>query len=119
MLTTLPSEILHEIVVLACPLVLLCYDTKAPLANNCLEVSPPAAVGRIAQTCSILNSRVEYTTNALLYARIFERTFDFDAARRRLGNEWAGPHGLAWEGKRRWVAIKRMKAAVKSWELGK
>ncbi|KIM23899.1 hypothetical protein M408DRAFT_332090 [Serendipita vermifera MAFF 305830] len=116
MLTNLPPEILHEIVVLACPLIRLSYDPKTPTIRNSFEVSPPAAAARIAQTCSVLNTRVEYTTNALLFARIFERTFDFDAARRRLGTEWAGPHGLAWEGKRRWVTIKRIKAAVATWE---
>ena len=118
MLADLPAELLHEIVILACPLIQLSYDPKSPPAYNSIEVSPPAAVARIAQTCSTLNAKVEYTKNALLYAQIFERSFDFDAARRRLGSEWAGPHGLAWEGKRRWITIKRMKAVVVNWEHG-
>jgi hypothetical protein len=119
MLADLPQELLHEIIILASPLILLSYDHKSPSASNYIEPSPPTVVTHIAQTCSALNAKVEYTQNALLYAKIFERTFDFDAARRRLGNEWANPHGLAWEGKRRWIMIKRMQKAIKTWERGK
>jgi len=118
MLADLPQELLHEIVILASPLILLSYDHKSPSAFNYIEPSPPTVVSHIARTCSVLNAKVEYTKNALLYANIFERTFDFDAARRRLGDEWVNSHGLAWEGKRRWIMIKRMQKAVTAWERG-
>jgi hypothetical protein len=118
MLADLPEELLHQIVILASPLILLSYDHKSLSDSNYIEPSPPTVVEHIARTCSILNSKVEYTKNASLYANIFERTFDFDAARRRLGNEWANPHGLAWEGKRRWIMIKRMRKTVTAWERG-
>jgi hypothetical protein len=118
MLKDLPPELLHDVVILASPLILLSYDHRSPPTSTSIEPSPPTIVGNIARTCSVLNAKVQYTKNALLYANVFERTFDFDAARRRLGNEWANPHGLAWEGKRRWIMIKRMKRAVASWERG-
>jgi hypothetical protein len=118
MLADLPQELLHPIIILASPLILLSYDDKSPSVSNYIEPSPPTVVAHIAQTCSVLNAKVEYTKNALLYASIFERTFDFDAARRRLGDDWANAHGLAWEGKRRWIMIKRMRKAVTAWERG-
>ncbi|PVF92594.1 hypothetical protein CPB86DRAFT_176159 [Serendipita vermifera] len=80
------------------------------------DVSPPSVISNIAQTCSAIYGAVEYKNNAWLYAQVFERTFDFGAVRRRLGEVWANAHGLAWEGRRRWEMVRRIKKAVAIWE---
>jgi hypothetical protein len=83
------------------------------------DVSPPTVVTNLSATCRQLKKCLKFSgDNAVLWARIFERTFDFDAPRRRLGLEWAGAHGLAWEGRRRWNMFKRIRRAVAVWEDG-
>ncbi|KAG8771970.1 hypothetical protein FRC16_005768, partial [Serendipita sp. 398] len=88
-----------------------------PFISPNFDTSPPAIIYSLSLTCSRLQELVRYGDgNAWLYSRIFERSFDFGAARRRLGPEWAGPHGIAWEGRKRWGAMKRMKRAIRIWE---
>jgi hypothetical protein len=87
-------------------------------AARYFEISPPTVISNVAQTCSAINGALEYKNNAWLYAQVFERTFDFGAARRRLGEVWASAHGLAWEGRRRWEMARRIKRAVAIWEKG-
>ncbi|KAG8817235.1 hypothetical protein FRC19_011482 [Serendipita sp. 401] len=88
-----------------------------PFISPNFDTSPPAIVYSLSLTCRRLHELVRYGDgNAWLYSRIFERSFDFGAARRRLGPEWAGPHGIAWEGRKRWGVMKRMKRAIRIWE---
>src|ERR1700761_1027318 len=110
MLDTLPSELLHRIIIYASPLISLSVTPLGSITTEpeqYFETSPPTLIPTLALTCSALYKVVKFTDNAWLFSKIFERTFDFDAARRRLGIQWAGAHGLAWEGRKRWAMIQR------------
>ncbi|KAG8829978.1 hypothetical protein FRC17_005683 [Serendipita sp. 399] len=89
----------------------------APFVSPDFDTSPPSIVSSLSRTCRGLYELVRYADeNAWFYSKIFDRSFDFGAAKRRLGKEWAGPHGIAWEGRKRWGVIRRMRKAIRIWE---
>ncbi|KAG8813743.1 hypothetical protein FRC17_001444, partial [Serendipita sp. 399] len=89
----------------------------APFVSPDFNTSPPSIVSSLSRTCRGLYELVRYADeNAWFYSKIFDRSFDFGAAKRRLGKEWAGPHGIAWEGRKRWGVIRRMRKAIRIWE---
>lgn len=115
MLTKFPTEVIQKIAHHASPPFFL---PDSPSEDEEVEISPPIALCKLSQTCSALYARLSFADNASLYAGIFEHAFDFDAARRRLGVEWTNAHGLAWEGRRRWGTMKRMRRIVAIGETG-
>lgn len=88
----------------------------ARYVSEYFDTRPPTILARLARTCKRIYEEVRYIDgNAWLYAQVFERSMDFDAPRRRLGVLWAGPHGIAWEGRKRWAAIRRVRNAIRIW----
>jgi hypothetical protein len=125
--SSLPTEVIQKIAL----------DT-VPLSWNYVDIrqgrpGPPTTLWALHLTSRRLRDCLLFAENPVFYATVFERAFDFDSVRRRypawslrtetlsrthveLGNEIFGPDAFAWEGRKRWYVLHRVRKAAKLWE---
>lgn len=123
----LPTEIIQRIAL-----------ETAPLSWNYANIrmgrpGPPATLWALHLTSRRLRDCLLFAENPVFYATLFERAFDFDSVRRRytawnhsaetlsstkteLGSGMLGPAAFAWEGRKRWYMLHRVRKAAKQWE---
>jgi len=123
----LPTEVIQRIAL-----------ETVPLSWNYADIrlgrpGPPTTLWALHLTSRRLRDCLLFAENPVFYATVFERAFDFDSVRRRytawspnaetfsnaqigLGIETFGPAAFAWEGRKRWYALHRVRRAAKQWE---
>ena len=126
-LSSLPTEVIQRIAL-----------ETVPLSWNYAEIrrgrpGPPTTLWALHLTSRRLRECFLFAENPVFYATVFERAFDFDSVRRRytawspsaeglsstqtrLGSEMFGPAAFAWEGRKRWYVLHRVRKAAKQWE---
>lgn len=125
--SSLPTEILQRIAL-----------ETVPLSWNHPEIwrgrpGPPTTLWALHLTSRRLRYCLLFAENPVFYATVFERAFDFDSVRRRYsawspsaetlsstqtgsGSAMFGPAAFAWEGRKRWYVLHRVRKAAKEWE---
>jgi hypothetical protein len=125
--SSLPTEVIQKIAL-----------ETVPLSWNHADIrlgrpGPPATLWALHLTSRRLRGSLLFAENPVFYATVFERAFDFDSIRRRHtawsagaetlsstrtepGSEMFGPAAFAWEGRKRWYALHRVRKAAKEWE---
>jgi hypothetical protein len=125
--SSLPTEIIQRIAL-----------ETVPLSWNHAEArrgrpGPPTTLWALHLTSRRLRDCLLFAGNPVFYATVFERAFDFDSVRRRysawspsaetlsstqtgFGSVMLGPAAFAWEGRKRWYALHRVRKAAKQWE---
>ena len=123
----LPTEIIQKIAL-----------ETVPLSWNYANIrlgrpGPPATLWALHLTSRRLRDCLLFAENPVFYATLFERAFDFDSVRRRytawspsaetlssmqtgLDGGMFGPAAFAWEGRKRWHVLHRVRKAAKQWE---
>ena len=126
-LSSLPTEIIQRIAL-----------ETVPLSWNYAEIprgrpGPPTTLWALHLTSRRLRDCLLFAENPVFYATVFERAFDFDSVRRRysawspsaetlsstqtgFGSAMFGPAAFAWEGRKRWYVLHRVRKAAKQWE---
>ena len=125
--SSLPTEIIQRIAL-----------ETVPLSWNYADIrqgrpGPPATLWALHLTSRRLRGSLLFAENPVFYATVFECAFDFDSVRRRytawspraetrsstrtgLGSETFGPAAFAWEGRKRWYALHRVRKAANEWD---
>jgi len=125
--SSLPTEILQRIAL-----------ETVPLSWNHADIrrgrpGPPTTLWALHLTSRRLRDCLLFAENPVFYAAVFERAFDFDSVRRRysawspsaetlsstqtgFGSAMIGPAAFAWEGRKRWYVLHRVRKAAKQWE---